>query len=151
MTDVFSPEKRSQVMAAIGQKNTKPEMVVRRLLHRLGYRFRIHRKDLPGKPDIVFPGRRKIVLIHGCYWHGHGCRVGRLPKSRTEYWLPKIQANQARDSKNIASLQEAGWSVLVLWECDIRAANGLESTLSTFLGLPGDGEVKEERAEGRPI
>ena len=137
MTDVFTAEKRSKVMAGIGQKNTKPEITVRRLLHRLGYRFRIHRRDLPGRPDIVLPGRRKIILVHGCFWHGHNCKVGRLPKSRLDYWIPKIEGNRQRDSRNLNDLKADGWEVLVLWECEVRSGHSLEPVLTQFLGKPG--------------
>lgn len=140
MTDTVSPEVRSAMMSGIRGKDTKPEMVVRRLLHRLGYRFRLHGKDLPGKPDLVFTARRKVVFVHGCFWHGHGCKVGRLPKSRTEYWLAKINGNRDRDSESVSKLEAAGWSVLVLWECDIRAAakdsDPLTDTLRMFFGEP---------------
>jgi DNA mismatch endonuclease (patch repair protein) len=107
-------------MARIRGKDTKPELVVRRLLHRMGVRFRLHRKDLPGKPDVVLPGRKKIIFIHGCYWHGHYCSAGRLPKSRIEFWLPKIAGNCLRDARNVKALRRNGWSVLVLWECQTR-------------------------------
>lgn len=131
--DRLTPERRSALMRNVKGKNTTPELAVRRMLHRLGFRFRLHRKDLPGKPDIVLPSRRKIVLVHGCYWHGHDCRYGRLPKSRLEFWGPKIEANRARDARNLAELEEQGWTVLVVWQCETRNPATLEKRLIDFL------------------
>ena len=120
MADIVSPEKRSDMMSGIRGKNTKPEIIVRRLLHRLGYRFRIHRKDLPGRPDIVLPKRRTVIFVNGCYWHGHDdCHLFRPPKTRTEFWTNKIEGNQVRDQRNYAALEDAGWKVLVIWECAV--------------------------------
>ncbi len=122
-------------MARIRSKNTSPEIILRCLIHRLGYRFRLHRKDLPGRPDIVFPSRRKIVLAHGCFWHQHpGCPEGRVPNSRREYWGPKLKRNEARDAINQALLQEQGWEVLVIWECELKDMTRLRSRLKRFLG-----------------
>lgn len=128
-------EGRRKNMQANRSKNTKPEMTVRRVLHALGYRYRLHSKDLPGRPDIVFRGRRKIIQIHGCFWHGHGCvPLGVLPKSRLEYWGPKISSTKMRDKRNYDSLVELGWSILTLWECDIRSSTyNLQDALSIFL------------------
>jgi DNA mismatch endonuclease (patch repair protein) len=137
MVDKLTPEQRSKNMRAIGQRNTKPEMAVRKLLHSLGYRYRLHRKDLPGRPDLVFPSRRAIIFIHGCFWHGHGCAMGKLPQSRTEYWLPKIAGNQARDASNSQKLRDLGWRVLELWECETKRLGQLEAVLKEFLGPPG--------------
>lgn len=111
-------------------------MVVRRLLHSLGYRYRLHRKDLPGKPDIVFSSRRKVVFVHGCFWHSHnvpGCRNKRKPKSNAEYWLRKLERNQARDQANIAALDALGWSALVVWECKTKERPALAERLQAFL------------------
>jgi DNA mismatch endonuclease (patch repair protein) len=120
MTDIVSAEKRSEMMSGIRSKDTKPEIRVRRLLHRLGYRFRLHRKDLPGKPDIVLPKWRKVVFVNGCYWHGHEeCHLFRTPKSRTEFWTTKIASNRTRDRRNYAELTDAGWGVVVIWECAV--------------------------------
>lgn len=120
MTDIVSPEKRSDMMSGIRGKNTKPEITVRRLLHRLGYRFRLHRKDLPGKPDIVLPKWRTVIFVNGCYWHGHeDCHLFRPPKTRTEFWASKIKSNQERDMRNYAALRNAGWKVVVVWECGV--------------------------------
>ena len=122
-------------MQAVGTKDTGPELLIRRMLHRLGYRFRIHRKDLPGRPDIVFSAKHKVVLIHGCFWHGHGCEKGKLPKSREEYWRPKIESNMARDARVVAALNGLGWGVLTLWQCELHEEQ-TEHVLQHFLGPP---------------
>lgn len=106
-------------MRAVRHKDTTPERLLRSWLHAAGYRFRLHRKDLPGTPDIVFPGRRIVVFVHGCYWHGHGCRIGRLPKSKLDYWGPKIEANRARDLRKQQELTALGWQVVVVWQCEL--------------------------------
>lgn len=128
-------------MSRIRGKNTKPELIVRSMLHRMGFRFRIHRKDLPGRPDIVLPRHRKVVLVHGCFWHGHLCKIAPGPKSNTAYWLPKIEANRSRDQRNRIALIDLGWQVLELWECEIRDLPQTEERLLAFLhaspGLPG--------------
>ena len=108
VTDTRTKVQRRRIMQSVGQKNTGPEWSVRRLLHRLGYRYRLHRKDLPGTPDIVFPSRRKAIFVHGCYWHGHGCKKGRLPKSNLDYWSPKIDSNKERDRRKQSELEAAG-------------------------------------------
>ena len=133
MVDTRTQKQRSAIMRSVRTKNTGPEILVRRKLHALGYRFRLHRKDLPGKPDIVLPVRRKAIFVHGCFWHGHDCPKGRLPKSKLEYWEPKIKANIERDRKRLAELRTLGWSVLVLWQCQIVQQNLLESKLLRFL------------------
>lgn len=126
MADTVSPEKRSDMMSGIRGKDTKPEIVVRRLLHRLGYRFRLHCKDLPGRPDIVLPKWRTVIFVNGCYWHGHkDCHLFRLPKTRTEFWAKKIEGNQARDQRNYIVLEAAGWKVLVIWECAVSKKKSL--------------------------
>jgi DNA mismatch endonuclease (patch repair protein) len=110
----------SERMAAIRGRNTKPELEVRRLVHRMGYRFRLHRSDLPGSPDLVFPGRRAVILVHGCFWHQHDCKLGRkLPRARPEYWLPKLSRNKARDIIVLDQLEASGWMTLVIWECEL--------------------------------
>jgi DNA mismatch endonuclease (patch repair protein) len=136
MADRLTPEARSALMSRIRGKDTKPELAVRRMLHSMGYRFRLHRKDLPGRPDIVFPGRRKVIFVHGCFWHGHGCKIGRPPGSRLEYWGPKIEANRTRDRRKSAELRASGWSVATLWQCALRSP-GLDARLRRFLGPPG--------------
>jgi DNA mismatch endonuclease (patch repair protein) len=116
--DTFTRAQRSKIMRLVHSQDTKPEMAVRRLAHGLGYRFRLHRKDLPGKPDLVFPRRRKIIFVHGCFWHQHHCKRGnRIPSSRREYWLGKLQGNAARDKAVVRQLRKLGWGVLVVWEC----------------------------------
>ncbi|WP_237173908.1 very short patch repair endonuclease [Paracandidimonas lactea] len=132
--DTFTPSQRSALMSRIRHRDTKPEVTVRSLLHALGYRFRLHRKDLPGKPDIVLPKYRKIVMVHGCFWHGHSCRRASKPKSNQEYWIPKIAANRQRDARNVAELKRLGWSVLVLWECEIKDISAIDQRLREFLG-----------------
>lgn len=121
-------------MRAIRSQNTKPEVLVRRLVHALGYRFRLHRRDLPGKPDLVFPGRKKIINVHGCFWHQHqGCREGRPPSSNPGYWNEKLAGNVARDAKNSRLLKEAGWDEMVVWECETGDRSALERRLRDFL------------------
>jgi DNA mismatch endonuclease, patch repair protein len=120
MTDRVAPDRRSFIMSKVGQKNTTPEMILRRALHARGFRYRLHRRDLPGSPDLVFPSRRKVIFVHGCFWHGHGCRWGMAPKSRAEYWLPKMEANKARDNQALTLLREKGWQALVVWQCELR-------------------------------
>lgn len=131
--DTLTPPARSKLMGRIRSKNTKPEIAVRSALHRLGYRFRLHCKDLPGRPDIVLPRHRKIVLVQGCFWHGHTCRLASRPKSNEAYWEAKIRANRARDARNIAALAAMGWSVLELWECHIKNRSDLEANLRQFM------------------
>lgn len=134
MTDVFPSDKRSWIMGRVREKNTSPELKVRSLVHRLGYRFRLHRKDLPGKPDLVFPSRKKIIFVHGCFWHGHDCSRGnRTAKSNTEYWVEKILRNTERDVQHRSKLKALGWNVLVVWECEIKDAEALSSRLTSFL------------------
>ena len=136
MTDRISKARRSRNMAAIRSRDTKPEMIVRRLVHGMGYRYRLHRKDLPGKPDLVFGPRRKVIFVHGCFWHQHEaehCLDGRKPKSNTGYWNGKLARNVARDKKNRQLLEEAGWRVLVIWECETRDIAALRRRISAFL------------------
>jgi DNA mismatch endonuclease (patch repair protein) len=133
-SDVFTPQKRARVMAAVKGKDTKPEMIVRRLAHAMGYRFRLHRKDLPGKPDLVFPGRRKVIFVHGCFWHGHDCARGsRQPKQNAEYWRAKIARNVERDAANLQALERLGWQILVIWECELKDRQALSEQLRAFL------------------
>src|ERR1039458_1292243 len=125
---------RSANMRAIRSKGKKPELMVRSLVHSLGYRFRLHRKDLPGKPDLVFGPRRKVIFVHGCFWHSHGCKTAHVPKSNQEYWEPKLRRNKMRDKKNIELLVADGWKILVIWECETRDEDRLEKRLTAFLG-----------------
>lgn len=135
--DTRTPEQRRRIMRAVGTKDTSAEVGVRRLLRALGYRYRLHRRDLPGCPDIVFPGRRKAVFVHGCFWHGHLCARGRLPKSRLDYWGPKIGRNRERDAEALAALTRAGWSSLTVWQCELRGPDALTRRLAQFLGATG--------------
>ena len=133
-TDVFTPEQRSAVMRRVKGRDTTPELKVRRLLWRLGARYRLYRKDLPGKPDIVLPGRKLAIFVHGCFWHGHDCARGaRVPKANRDYWLRKVARNRARDVAARAKLEAMGWRVLVVWECGLKDEAALEAKLRTAL------------------
>jgi len=127
MVDVLTPSQRSFNMSRIRGQNTKPEMLLRRGLHARGFRFRLHRADLPGRPDIVFPSRRAVILVHGCFWHGHDCPMCRLPTTRREFWQAKIERNCARDRTAMDELVAAGWRVLIVWECALRGPARLPS------------------------
>lgn len=128
---------RSATMRAVKGKNTTPELVVRRLTHSLGYRYRLHQSDLPGRPDLVFSARRKAIFVEGCFWHGHGCRRGaRIPKENRDYWTAKIARNKARDVQNRERLRELGWAVLTVWECEMKDRTILSDRLVAFLGPP---------------
>ena len=131
---VETSEARSAIMRAIRSKDTAPEMVVRRIAHGLGYRYRLHRGSLPGKPDLVFPGRSKVIFVHGCFWHQHQCpRGSRIPKTNQDYWVTKLQKNETRDAKNQEQLRTLGWQVLVLWECQLSDHNALALRIKEFL------------------
>ncbi|MCP4221020.1 MAG: DNA mismatch endonuclease Vsr [bacterium] len=131
--DVFDKEKRSNIMSRVKGKNTKPEMRVRSLVHQMGYRFRLHRKNLPGKPDLVFPRHKKIILVHGCFWHGHdGCPKSSRPSTNIEFWQKKLDGNISRDRLNLQKMREAGWQVLVIWECQTKKPEALEQLLKEF-------------------
>lgn len=131
MADRITPETRSRNMAAIRGSNTKPELTVRRFLHARGFRFRLHRKGLPGKPDIVLPKYRTAIFVHGCFWHLHGCKNTVIPKTHTEWWTAKLEDNRARDERNHTQLEALGWRVIIVWECDITPAklNRLAATI----------------------
>ncbi|WP_371180914.1 very short patch repair endonuclease [Xanthomonas sacchari] len=129
LVDRLTAERRSWLMSRIGSKNTKPELALRSLLHGLGFRFRLHRRDLPGTPDVVLPGRQTVIFVHGCFWHGHACKRNKMPKSRTEYWGPKIDANRKRDAKKRRMLRKLGWQVLTVWECELRNPSKLSDRL----------------------
>lgn len=137
MVDVVSPADRSRMMAGIKGKNSQPELLVRRLLFASGYRFRLHRRDLPGNPDIVMPGRKVAIFVHGCFWHFHqGCRYAKLPATRPDFWKAKLEANVERDSRAVGKLQALGWRVLCVWECstrDAEAAAGLQDAMSSWI------------------
>jgi len=129
-----SRELRSRIMRAVKGRDTMPELKVRRLIHRIGYKFRLHRNDLPGSPDIVFPRLRKVVLVHGCFWHGHRCARGaRIPKRNRPYWQTKITRNRARDLRNLRALRALGWRALIIWECNISKSSSIERRLAQFL------------------
>lgn len=145
MTDRITPDRRSRLMQKVKSKDTGPERTVRSTLHILGYRFRLHRKDLPGTPDIVFPGRRLALFVHGCFWHGHGCRLGKLPKSHLDYWVPKIEANRSRDQRKEAALIEAGWRVAVVWQCELADRELLAERLRELLGPPPKNDQQSDR------
>ena len=137
--DKLSEDRRSENMRRIQSKNTAPELALRSLVYSLGYRFRLHRKDLPGKPDLVFPGRRKVIFLHGCFWHQHKeCREGRLPGTRREYWAPKLARNVERDAASGMALKSLGWDVLTLWECELaKDPAAISKELEHFLGPLG--------------
>lgn len=136
--DKFTAEQRSHTMRAVRRQDTGPEMVVRRLLHGAGYRYRLHNRNLPGSPDLTFSKRRKAIFVHGCFWHGHDCRRSLSPQSRQEYWQPKLRRNQARDLANVRDLNAAGWRVIIVWECETRLSRrpALADRLLSFLGPP---------------
>lgn len=121
--DTLSPERRSALMKRVRRSDTKPEVTLRKELHRLGFRYVIGDKRLPGTPDLVFPKYKAAVFVHGCFWHGHGCRQGRSPSSNVEYWKPKIAANRARDDRKEQLLKEQGWRVFTVWECELKSAS----------------------------
>jgi len=137
VVDTISIKQRSENMRRIKSKGTKPELVVRRLVHSMGFRFRLHAAELPGKPDLVFPGLKKLIEVKGCFWHQHkGCIDSRIPKSRAEYWRPKLRKNVRRDKKNASFLRKLGWRQLMLWECEVMVPNprGLKAKVERFLG-----------------
>lgn len=132
--DKLSPEHRGWLMSRVKSKDTTPELAVRRLVFGMGYRYRLHDKRLPGRPDLVFAGRRKIVFVNGCFWHGHkGCRYAHLPKTRVDCRRTKIKNNRARDRRNIAQLEASGWTVLTVWQCELKIIEALANKLYDFL------------------
>lgn len=131
--DTRTPEQRRRIMRAVKGKDTKPEWVVRRLLYSMGYRYRLHGKGLPGHPDIVFAGRRKVIFVHGCFWHGHGCAKGQPPKSRLDYWQPKLEQNASRDRARAQQLQALGWQSFVIWQCELFDLVAASYKLRAFL------------------
>lgn len=136
MTDKLTAAQRSENMRRIKSKGTSPELLVRKLLHGMGYRYRLHRKNLPGKPDIVFGPRRKAIFVHGCFWHGHDavtCSDSRTPKSNAGYWVPKLARNKERDARNLSALADIGWQTLVIWDCETPDVAGLRDRLTSFM------------------
>ena len=136
MADSLSLPGRSDRMRRIRSKHTKPEMLVRRIVHGMGYRYRLHDKRLPGSPDLVFRGRRKVIFVHGCFWHRHPeptCKLARLPKSRQEFWEPKLEGNRQRDERTSDALQEQGWTQMVVWECECGQRERIQNRLRAFL------------------
>jgi DNA mismatch endonuclease, patch repair protein len=121
MVDTVSVARRSEIMSRVRNKDTRPELYVRRLIHNAGFRYRLHVSKLPGRPDLVFPGRKKVIFVHGCFWHSHdGCHNARVPKSRADFWMSKLESNKERDERNMRALMDEGWKVLVIWECELR-------------------------------
>lgn len=136
MADTFTKEQRSKIMSRVKSTNTKPEILVRQLLHRMGHRFRLHRKDLPGKPDIVLPRHHKVIFVHGCFWHGHeGCPRAARPTTNVDFWNAKIDRNIERDGQNRRELEAEGWESLVIWQCQTRDIKALQNSLKRFLAV----------------
>ncbi len=132
--DSLTPAERSERMSRIRGKDTEPEMLVRRIVWRMGFRYRLHRRDLPGTPDLAFIGRKKAIFVHGCFWHQHeDCGIYRMPKTRRGFWLPKLRENKERDARNVARLRDMGWAVLVVWECELRDTEAVAERLRAFL------------------
>ena len=131
--DTLSPAERSKIMARVRSKHSRPELVVRKIVFALGYRYRLHAGDLPGRPDLVFRKRRKVIFVHGCFWHRHGsCALARLPKSRLDFWIPKLEGNRLRDQRNKRALAKQGWKVLTIWECQLKNGGRLETRIRRF-------------------
>ena len=148
--DIIAPAQRSVLMSRIRGKDTKPEVAVRRAAHALGYRFRLHRRDLPGSPDLVFPRLRKVIFVHGCFWHRHrGCRYAYVPKSNPQFWATKFQSNVRRDEIALKRLRELGWKTLVIWECELSDASVLSSRLASFLGDQAQNNKQKDGHDGR--
>jgi len=141
---------RSENMRAIRGKDTQPEIAVRTLVHKLGYRFRLHRSDLPGKPDLVFRSRRKVVFVHGCFWHSHACETGLVPNTNRGFWLPKLRRNKIRDGKNIESLDKLGWDALVIWQCELKNTAKIRKRVERFLGPKGRATGKGRNGQKAP-
>ena len=145
MVDNRSEESRSALMARVRQKNTTPEMVVRRLLHRMGYRFRLHLKDLPGCPDIVLPRHKKVILVHGCFWHQHDCKKASLPRSNVEFWTDKLGKNVQRDRRTVEQLALLGWGSLTIWECETKHFDNIIPKINAFLSTDLSAESLSKR------
>lgn len=140
--DTIDKARRSWVMSRVRSKDTVPELAVRRLVFAMGFRYRLHGRHLPGTPDLVFAGRKKVIFVHGCFWHRHtGCKLARMPKSRLEFWMPKLERNRERDREEVKALRAIGWKSLVVWECQLSKESVLRGRLRRFL----EGEVPGER------
>ncbi|WP_283147489.1 very short patch repair endonuclease [Silvimonas soli] len=154
MTDVVDPATRSRMMSGIKGKNTSPEVMIRKALHARGFRFRLYVKTLPGKPDLILPKYKTVILVHGCFWHGHNCRYFKVPKTRTAFWLDKIAHNRARDEREYLALKALGWRVLVVWECAVRAARRdagfqlVEFIAGWLRGEDEEAQISERGVEG---
>lgn len=134
MTDTVDSRKRSEIMSRVRDRDTKPELVVRRIAHRLGFRFRLHRRDLPGCPDIVFPRYRSVIMVHGCFWHRHpGCKYSSSPKTRIDYWESKFKDNVVRDQINETALRDSGWRVMIIWECETKDEETVAARIASYL------------------
>ncbi len=136
MADIFSPEKRSAIMSRIKSKDSKPELIVRKLTHSMGFRYRLHGKNLPGNPDLVFPKYKKVIFVHGCFWHGHeGCKRATLPSTNVEFWKKKISGNVVRDKNNYEKIKSIGWNYLIIWQCETKKSllEGLANKIILFL------------------
>lgn len=141
--DRVAPSKRSEIMSRVRSKDTGPEMVVRRLVHSLGYRYRLHSKKLPGKPDLTFTGKKKVIFVHGCFWHYHeDCKIAHLPKSNLDIWKPKLEGNKCRDLRNQKELLELGWEFIVIWECELNNIEMISKRIRMFLSDPPKGSIE---------
>jgi DNA mismatch endonuclease (patch repair protein) len=137
MVDVLTKEQRSFNMSQIRDKNTKPEIIIRSMVHRMGFRFRLHDKSLPGKPDIVLPRHKKVIFVHGCFWHLHNCKYGRVkPATNADFWQAKRLSNKLRDKRNLAKLRKIGWKILIIWECQLKTPPKIQKNLQSFLTPP---------------
>lgn len=143
MVDRITSAQRSALMSRVKQRDTKPELFLRSLIHRMGYRFRLRTPKLPGRPDIIFPSRHKVIFVHGCFWHGHDCRRGTPPRSNITFWNAKIQANRIRDARVIADLQAQGWSSLVIWECETKDLKIITGKVAKFLKARNDSRTAD--------
>ena len=148
--DTLSPAQRSVRMERIKGEDTQPEMMVRRMVHGMGYGFRLHRRNLPGCPDLCFPSSHKVIFVHGCYWHRHKCKLGRLPKSRVDFWRPKLEANRVRDIQHRRELRRLGWQVLVVWECELVQKEQVGNKIVAFLEKELDASNRVIRRGWRP-
>ena len=146
--DIVDPQRRSQIMARIGSRDTQPEVTVRRIVHRLGFRFRLHARNLPGRPDLVLKRHRTVIFVHGCFWHRHtGCANNTMPKTRVKFWAAKFDGNVSRDATNIAALRAAGWRVITIWECETERSGVIERRLLKELGRPSSAARSARRSD----